>query len=859
MNRVLPHLMAAVIFALLLPAWAKVQAGTPALYRIDLPPQPLDEALRELGRQAGVSIIFDPALARGRGSPPVQGVLTLDGSLQRLLVDTDLRAVRTTAGTVVIRRIEGARRTGVLPGASAARAVHDNDTVATILVTATRRDEALHDVPYNIQAITGPVLATIGARTAGDFVRFVPGLAFADQGNRDGVRFFLRGLRSGDEIGLAATTSTYIDDIPVDRPANFRPLGLKLLDLERIEVLRGPQGTLYGGGAIGGTIRYITAKPRLDAWEGHAGALLSGTSEGGTNHALTAMLNWPLSEGRAALRTAAGHYRTSGVLDNPVLGRHGIDASETLAWRSALRIEPRHGMRLDLKYHYERDNFGESSYWPSYMGEFQVDFRHPGSKRDDTHLLDLTALAELGWGELTSSTAYFRESTQAGADITALVRDGVYAAKWPDVPPFLVYNLARGYSQAWTQELRMVSRDEAPWSWIVGVYWQQSRVLDHFEERVPVPFESQAPFESWLGVQLNDDREFLGDVQRKFRQKAAFGEIALRTAGGWRLSLGTRVFEYDMRRAAWQIDQWQPGGRDAQGLARFEPLPPDRSYGQTLESGSVFRLNMSLDLSEDDLVYATIAQGYRPGGVNESTSANPVPRPYSSFKSDNIVSYEVGAKLGLLDGRGQLNSSIYFIDWRDIQTQIQTETGFGLRGNGGKAHAQGMELELRLRDVPVAGLAASVGYAYGRVELDETVAGIGFAGEYAPFVPAHSGSLLTDYTFNAAPGRRVGISFATTYTGASATDFGPLMPVASTGAATNPAYLKLDGYWQLNASIRLESGAWALRAFIENALDARADLDLVHRRSWSAYRPASFVERTVTRPRTVGFEINRNF
>jgi iron complex outermembrane recepter protein len=829
-------------------------------FQFDLPAQDLADALRAIGRQTSTNIIFEPAVVRGLKAGGVNGELTTDEAAQRLLLGTNLVARRTAAGTMVVQVGDQGGGTG-RTGDDEAPAI----VLEEIVVTATRRAESVRNVPYNIQAVSAQTLTNIGARSMSDYVRLVPGLSFTDEGARDGIRPFLRGLRSGDDVGLVPTTSTYVDDVQVDRPSTFRPLNLRLLDVERVEVLRGPQGTLYGGGSIGGTLRYITKKPDLREWQGRVGVGLSSTENGGTNNEVSALINAPLVEDKVGLRAAFGRYENDGVIDNVRLGRDDVDDDETLAGRVALRIEATERLSIDLTYYYEKGEYGDSSQAMSYLDDLQVDFDHDGEQTNTSHLAALSAAYDLGWAELTSSTSYFRDERESTADVTAQIRDNLYArlvSRFPpfiSLPPFTVYNDVDSDSDAWSQELRLVSKGDGPLDWIAGGYWYDSDVHGHFQEHVPLPFTGQADMQSWLGLALNDDKEFVSDFEENFRQRAAFGEIGYRLTAQWRVSVGARYFDYEKKNTTWQINQWGFFGRDADGNAITEPVAEDYSYGAVDETGSVFRFNTSYNLSADDLIYLTIAEGYRPGGFNSSTSANPIPAEYREVQSDSITSYEVGGKFAFLAHRGYLSSAIYYIDWSDMQTQIQLPSLFGLRGNAGKAHSQGIELELGLRDVLLEGLSLAAGYSLNEVELDETVNGIGYEGERAPFVPHHSGSVIADYGFVLTQSLNAGVNFVGTYTGGSASTFGAVKPDLDFGAVPNFGYVELAGYWLFNMSARVEGERWTARAFLDNVFDKDADLYLALRESYSSYRPASYLERTTNRPRTFGVELSVRF
>lgn len=222
-----------------------------------------------------------------------------------------------------------------------------------IVVTATRRDETVRDVPFNIQAITGDALAKTGALNIADIARTIPGLSMADRGPLGGTTLVLRGLRTGSEAGLAPTATVYVDEVPMDLPYHSGPLDLKLVDIERVEVLRGPQGTLFGGGAIGGTIRYISKKPDMTQLEGRVTGEVSGTDHGGTNYNVTGMINVPVNDW-IAVRANIGQFDNAGYIDNIRLGAKNINNDRTTSARIAVLLKPTPNLDIALTYNRQK-------------------------------------------------------------------------------------------------------------------------------------------------------------------------------------------------------------------------------------------------------------------------------------------------------------------------------------------------------------------------------------------------------------------------------------------------------------------------------------------------------------------------
>ncbi len=741
-------------------------------------------------------------------------------------------------------------------------------TVDDIVVTATRRSESVRDVPFNIQAITADTLEKTGATDIADFARTVPGLSMTDDGPRVGVKLVLRGLRTGSEAALAPTTTVYVDEVPMDMPYRGAPLDLKLIDIERVEVLRGPQGTLFGGGAIGGTIRYISKKPDMDAIEGRIGTELSTTRHGGANYNVSGMINLPVADW-IAIRANAGQFNNDGFIDNTVLGTKNVNDDRTTSSRIAVLMKPASGLDISLSYFRQTARYGESNTsWES-KPRLSTDVVHPASTRYKAQLANLTLAYDLGWANFTSSSSYVDERLSTENDSTFGIRDGIFGSFLDpsDLPEFTVITRRRAKSRNFTQEARLVSSSDGPFAWIIGGYYNKMRVQEKQEELVPIPFPGQAIFEqNIIGAKLNDDKEYTYESITKTRQLAVFGELKYNFTAAWQASVGGRYFDVRGTGDFFSIDQWfGQNARDANGLARTIPLPGEFSKGLYREKGSVWRFNSSYKFGDAGLIYVTIAQGFRPGGFNLTTPNTGIPPEGRQFASDDLISYEIGGKFSLLEKRIYVSSALFRIDWSDIQTTVRTPLGFSYQGNAGKAVSQGVELEINAHDIFLRNLSFSLGYGFTDAKLTETIAGIGFKGERTPLVPRHSLSIMADYSVDIANDLKAGLNWLTSYTSGSYADFGRFKPVrdAVTGlpvpaSRPNSQYLPLDGYSLTNLSLRIEGKSWSARVFVDNLFDAQFKTSRTFYTANSPYA-ASDVLFYANRPRTIGIGLSKTF
>ncbi len=724
-----------------------------------------------------------------------------------------------------------------------------------VVVTATRRNQSVVEVPYNIQAITGAHLDKIGATELSDFVRTVPGLSFVDRGPSYGMDLVLRGLRTSTVSStIQRTTSVYIDDVEI--PSNFDP---HLVDIARIEVLRGPQGTLYGSGAIGGTIRYITERPRFDETSGSLQASVGSTEEGGTNYGVKGLVNLPIFEDWLAFRGGLAYNDNSGFIDNKRLGKEDIDGNQTLTGRFALTATPTDHLSITLSHLLQNNTFDSDTVAFENVGKYvNTEYFIGGSDRDES-VSNLNISYDFGFAQLTSSTSNRQKDAKTTRDITSLVRDVIYASFLPPeaLPEFTSFTTQDITEDYWSQEIRLVSNGDSRLSWIGGLYWEQ---LDHkteSQEEVPIPFPGQAQFEELIGAKITDTYDYYFQGEENFEQVAVFGELGYDFTTRLNVSLGARYFEYKSEVDFYAIDQYF-GGRNPDGTARTEPYPDEFSVAEAEFEDTIFRLNGSFQLNDDSLVYATVAEGYRPGGYNlvgENTGISP---DQFQYDPDSIVNYEVGYKSDFREQGVFFSAALFYIDWEDIQTNVRTSTGFAVAGNAGKAHSSGAEIEIQARDVMIEGMDLFATYSFTSTELDETVGGLGFDGDSAPYVPENSGSLGFDYNFLLGNNLDAGINFLATYTGGSATDFGATRPTFDDVAVPNPDFLNLDEYWLLRLSARIGSGPWSARVDVDNLLNEYADLSRFYEAANSQYQDP-YIYRSVNRPRTISFNARYEF
>ncbi|QIG79369.1 TonB-dependent receptor [Stakelama tenebrarum] len=535
-----------------------------------------------------------------------------------------------------------------------------------IVVTAQYRPQSVQDVPLSITALSGETLEAQGITDFRDYAAQIPNIAYGYTQSLGGTAqtVTLRGVFGQN------TTGFYLDDSPL--PGSIDP---RVLDLDRIEVLRGPQGTLYGARSMGGTVRLITRKPDANEFSGSLLGRVSTTAHGGENGSIDGAINVPLVRDQLALRVSGYWEAESGVYDRiasaaaPVdFGTiRDVDSSERFGGTIALTAKMG-ALTFTPRYMFQRGTTEGRSLADvnagNYVQERLFNIAEPGS--DDWDLGTLTFAYDAGFGTITSATTFFDRRVEASEDYSevAMLLFGT-----PAIPA--VMKASSDYDST-AQELRFTSDFDGPVNLTAGLFYQDT------SNRLVFP-PSPLP-----GVVSNVyDQDFL----TKTEEYAAFGEVTVTPVEGVRLIAGARVFD---ARVTFKGSQG--------GVA----VTPASFTGRQKENGVDPRFAVQVDLAPDAMVYVSAAKGYRLGGVNAFSdtlclaslaAVGLTPDEVRSYDSDSLWSYEIGAKTRWFGRRLTLNGSLYRIDWSDVQQGMSLACGFGVLVNGGEARSQGGEIE----------------------------------------------------------------------------------------------------------------------------------------------------------------------
>mgnify|MGYP000120536186 CR=1 FL=1 len=775
--------------------------------------------------------------------------------------------------------------TGLTAVANMAQA--ESFQIEEVTVTATRRAESTMDVPYNISATTSETLERRGITDFSKLAHSTPGLAYIDSGARDGginSGLIIRGLNtsasgSSDLVSIASpTVSTYIGETPV-----FFNLHLK--DIERVEILRGPQGTLYGSGSLGGTIRYIHKEPSTEGFELETGTRLSFTDQAnGFNSDTHVAINLPINDS-LAVRAVAGYVDNQGFIDanrlmaldenqQPVLvdptdpvnsaaeeySKAGINGEMIKHGRIAALWDVNESVSVQLAYQYQEDNI-DGRQVSNTRGNGGDKYAHTLRSEEplerDLDLWSLDVEADLGFASITSATSHFESDTRMTSDQSGIWLNSPWWVPYYGGSPRDVFNGNYDFKTSSTaQEFRLVSTTDGDIDWIVGAFYLKQSLDIHMDD-VGLGYTQWAEDSGWYpgAVALLDSLGMPQDLLYRqlqatdYEDKAIFGELTYHISDIWQVTFGARFFEQEFENANTMFSPLCGAACSTDGI------DPRGVYGGTHSekiSDQIFKLNTSYDLSEEVMVYFTWAEGFRHGGANGIPTEGVWQEPVElvPYTNDVATSWEIGAKGRLWDGRMQFVTTLYLIEWEDVQIDTRSTNDFAIVTNGDTAESQGIEFEATV--YLTENLSTTLGYAYTEAELTSnfTVGGIvGEKGDELPGVPNNMATISLDYTQMLDSGTEVIYHLNGSYVDDVATDID----------SESDNYMEVDGYTLLDASVSISLDNWNLSLFVDNLSNERAPTGS-RGPSFATNDPAGRdLFSYVVRPRTAGIGIKYTY
>lgn len=568
-----------------------------------------------------------------------------------------------------------------------------------VVVTATKRAERLQDVPIAVTALTEEDLRRRGAERIEDYVAAVPGFSYASNGGNSGV-LAIRGIATSTLAGnTQSPVALYFDDAPM--LDSFAPLGipdLQLFDVERVEVLRGPQGTLFGSGALGGAIRVQTRSPDLAQFEGGAQLHVRHVDDGALSYGASAAVNIPLVTDTLAVRLVGNYRLDGGYVDAARLGLAQANESRSAGGRMRLRWVPTERLTFDAIVNIQDDDPDDGAYVDYNGRRLTGSAFAPQPVTNETKLYQIAVNYDFGPLNLTSLSNYADRTTVVNRDFTSIILAALGPLGVSGPSPVS----STGPSKIFSQEFRLASDGEGAVRWLVGLYYLDGERGS--EERLPNVGAGAilAPFG------FPSDLLFTGSAVIDSTEKAVFGEVSWDFAPRWTATIGLRSFDNETR-----FD----GTADGIVNGGFT-----RTTRVTTENATTPKIALAFKPAENVNLYAQGAKGYRVGQNNltpvaDPTSGLPIP---TNFGPDSLWNYEVGMKASFLQKRLFVDTSIYWIDWDDIQLQASTASGFNYVDNVGQARSRGVELQLRA--LPSPSVEVGVAASFNDAEITDAAA-----------------------------------------------------------------------------------------------------------------------------------------
>ncbi len=696
-----------------------------------------------------------------------------------------------------------------------------------VLVTATKSGvaQSVQGLPQAIQAIGGDKLDILGATQFDQWAIQISGLNFEDDGPGD-KDYIIRGINSD----LGGTVGVYYDEAVVTgkftQNGGGRQLDIKLHDMERIEVLKGPQGTLYGANSMSGTIRQITNKPNLMEMEGSVETELSNTAHAGDlSSVISGMINVPIVKDVLGLRAVAWGHDKAGYIDNVRLGLDEMNNEEVSGGRLHLAWEPTENFNLLLSYTMQdAESDGRSRYTPpgsvypgasEPIGNLPMPEIHPTGKfqngeyartpwDEETDLISLTANWGLDFGTVTATYNKLDRDIDYLFDSTPiLIFFGV------PTPAVTVQTEARELTSA---EIRFASNFDGPVNFVAG-FFRQEEDLDFGIGVVTIDGNG---FATGPLSPLDSDDFFLAGGNSIFgrtfveasESNAIFGEMHVDINDQWAINIGGRWFDSKASTDSREIHPFV-------GFQGRERVFQKRNINDSKYTG---KANLTWKPTEDMLYYLTWSQGFRQGGVNSTIVLDPSVVIPDGFGSDELSNIELGFKTTWPDLNLILNGAIYRTIWKDMQV-ADSLSGFSFTDNIGETNIDGLEFDLVWE--PIDKLQLGFGGAIIDTELQEDEPesvgdGRGLKGDELPMVPGFTGYTFIQYVQDLSDGLEVFYYLSGNYRGSTQTELNQ----------DNPFYHELDSYSTVNLSVSLISAKWKLSAFVNNATDEEGPVDI---------------------------------
>ena len=735
-----------------------------------------------------------------------------------------------------------------------------------VTVTARKRSENLQSVPESIQAISAQTIEQAGLRGMDDYVRFIPSLNIV-QSNPGTAMVVFRGIADAQSTFIAEpSAAVYLDEQSLVLSGQPNP---RMVDIERVEAISGPQGTLYGASSQSGVLRIVTNKPDPSAFDAYIDASLNSTKSGDMSYDVSGMVNIPLSESWA-LRLVGFSAKDGGFIDN-VLGttprfelfendgkeKKNFNDVKYTGGRIAARWFINDDWTMTAGIIYQKTNSdGRSEHDPVYAGDLKVVRFKPGYEADNQHWTQyaLTFEGDLGFADFVSATSYFRRDWTYTQDTSvgyaayfgtfcynpynvaysrycfqpATLGDTAYGGAYYNDPIGFLQNVQK--NKKFSQEFRMFHQGETI-DWVAGFFYEDSKeewdfttFTDGYDESVSMANYLNGNLGEPIPTQLPGDAWWLSADKTEWKQWAVFGEMTWHISDRWDLTGGVRWFNRKMDKQ-YYVE-----------LPRYNLSADGVSFPKSKENDWVPKVSLAFNATDNNMFYGLYSEGFRPGGTNRGRG---IPFFPTQYDSDKLKNFEIGTKNTLANGRVRLNATYFYMKWNDYQLEVVDPSSRPcgsenapqppacgqpwqkVVANAGNARSEGIEFQFDWAATEHLSLGANATWLNAELTEDVEVGVVVPKGSRLPLSPKFKGSMYAQYDWDVDwfGGSSAWVRLQWSYTGDMLNQVEPL--TLDDGPAPQ---IKQPSYNIGDLLFGLDRDKWSLQLYIKNLTDERAVL-----------------------------------
>jgi len=822
-------------------------------YIFDMPELATDKTLLKLARTAGIEIIFSPTLTGQYNSPSFQGNYSIEEALSIILSNSDLTFKRSKAGVYTVMENAGFQRVGYNTPADyeANLGVYAADEEADdvnafeldeIIVTASRRSQKLQDVAMSMATVDPEKFIAAGLTSIEEVIQYTPGVNIQTEGISGSGSIAVRGVV---QAGSIPVTAVYIDDVPVTSSTPFAAGGALFFDgllgdLERVEIIKGPQGTLYGASSMGGLVRYISKDPALEETRGSASVDISTTKEGGVSQLYRAMVSTPLVEDKIGLTVSGFYNDEAGFIDrlDPAtlsVAEEDYNSAETygISVSGLWKISEDTSVKLSGLYQ-KTERLGRSLTRFTFAdednivldpdaGRYEVIENDPGFDDLIYKKADMTIKHAFEWGEFVSVTGYAKYSSPAVVDLVSDL--GVLLSGFfPDPIETIPFTQTVG-SEKFLQELRLSSSNNDTFEWQVGLFYTK-------DETDNAQFGTVEP----QGIVIID-ATFPSD----YEEKAAFANVTYYLTPNLDVTAGVRYSDTSLDAVF-----------DFGGLL----VPPLDDTTSVDDDVLTYLFNARWRVKDSLSLYARVASGYRPAWTSVPiTDVNTGITSSSVIEADSLWSYEIGAKGSAFDGKFNYDIALWAIDWAEFQTLIMVNGASTGANSDVDSSSYGFEGTFNAVMTDQLRLQATVAYAKSTIGGDSVAIGAA-DGERTPNLPDWTASIQAIYDYTIGSDIDASVNLGARYVGTYTTDYLGYPNDPSRGIGGFERNFPVEDVTIVDLSANFTKGNLSLTLYATNLFDNYAfnsgNVTL-------AGDGTGVADASVIKPRTIGASLGFSF